>query len=92
MKYRIKEILKQRGSTLIELSNAMGITDVALRYSISHNPTMSTLEKIAGVLGVRVSELLDEQTEEQTEEEGGVSVSVICPHCGKRIKMDVKIH
>ncbi len=75
MKLRIKELLKEKGVMHKELAERLGVTDIALRASLKGNPTIGTLEKVANVLGVEVSELFT------APKEG----SITCPHCGKPI-------
>lgn len=75
MQLRVKEICKQKGILFKDLAARLEISDVALRSSLNGNPTIGTLEKIAGVLGVEVSALLAAPSE-------GV---VTCPYCGGSI-------
>jgi transcriptional regulator with XRE-family HTH domain len=56
-KLRIKEILKLRGMTMIQLASKLQINRVNLSSSINGNPTITTLEKIANILEVDLSEL-----------------------------------
>lgn len=56
-KLRIKEILKLRGMTMIDLAERLGINRVNLSSSINGNPTISSLEKIANILEVDLYEL-----------------------------------
>lgn len=59
MEYRIKEICKEKGLTLSELADKIGMKNANLSVSISPNgnPTISTLTKIAEALGVEFVEL-----------------------------------
>ncbi len=75
MRLRIKELLKEKGVMHKELAERLGVTDIALRASLKGNPTIGTLEKVANVLGVEVSELFS------APKEGAIT----CPHCGKSI-------
>ena len=75
MRLRIKELLKEKGVMHKELAERLGVTDIALRASLKGNPTIGTLEKVANVLGVEVSELFEPA------KEGAIT----CPHCGKSI-------
>lgn len=84
MKLRVKELCKQKGITQKELAKLIGITPVGLAKSLSGNTTLATLEKIACALGVSVSALLDEETQQN-----GLRVS--CPHCGKSISVSVSV-
>lgn len=56
---RIKEILKRKGLTQNELSEKLGVSQVALNKVINGNPTIETLLKIANVLEVDVRELIE---------------------------------
>jgi len=59
MKLRIKEIVKQQGSSLGELSEKMGIARESLSRAINGNPTLDTLTKIADALNVHITELFE---------------------------------
>lgn len=76
---RVQEICKIQGITMQQLAKKMGITYQALYASISGNPTIGKLKEIAKVLDVNITDLLDEDKENNI---------VICPHCGKRIKIE----
>ena len=80
MDFRIKEICKERGMLFKELAGQLGITDIALRQSLQGNPTVGTLDRIAKVLDVEVSELF------ALPKQG----SITCPHCGKEIRIKVE--
>ena len=54
---RIKEILKLKGMTMIDLAERLGINRVNLSSSINGNPTIASLEKIANILEVDMYEL-----------------------------------
>lgn len=71
MDFRIKEICKEKGMLFKELAEEIGISDAGLRQSLQGNPTVATLEKIATVLGVEITELF------------APSKNIIrCPKCG----------
>jgi len=79
MEYRIKELLKNRGLTLAELSEQIGMKSANLSVALSEkgNPTITTLEKIAVALNVPISELFDQP-----------ETNIInCPYCGGKIKV-----
>ena len=61
MEYRIKELLKEKGITLLELSEKIGVKSPHLSVALSEkgNPTIATLEKIADALGVSIVELFE---------------------------------
>ena len=80
MNFRIKEICKEKGILFKDLATQLGITDVGLRQSLKGNPTIGTLEKIAKILDVEVTELF------APPKQGVVS----CPHCGKPINIKLE--
>lgn len=54
---RIKDVCKEKGITVSQLAEKMGIKQESLSRAINGNPTLETLEKIANALGVDISEL-----------------------------------
>lgn len=54
---RIKEILKEKKTSQIELSEMLEITTVGLNKIINGNPTAETLLKIAEALDVDIKDL-----------------------------------
>ena len=56
---RIKEILKEKNITQIELAEKIGITQVGLSRMINGNPTAETLVKIAEALDIDIRELFE---------------------------------
>ena len=54
---RIKEVLKTKGITQIELAEKLNISVVGLNKIINGNPTIETLQKIAVILNVEVKDL-----------------------------------
>lgn len=77
---RIKEILKEKGMTAKELAEKLGIAPTTFSLTIKGNPTIGTLQKVADALDVNLVELFNDQK----------SGEIICPHCGKRISINVK--
>lgn len=62
MDLRIKEIIKEKHTTIQDLADAIGINRVTLSNSINGNPTVETLQKIATALNVEVWELFTSST------------------------------
>ena len=54
---RIKEVCKEKGITVSQLAEKMGIKQESLSRAINGNPTLETLERIANALEVDVPEL-----------------------------------
>ena len=57
MKYRVKELVKKSGMTLESFAESLGYSRQNLTKTLSNNPTIGTLERIANALNVEVSEL-----------------------------------
>lgn len=79
MDLRIKEVIKEKGKTITELADIMGINRVNLSNMVNGNPTVETLNKIADALCVPVTELFEQPKTD--------TVSLTCPHCGKNINI-----
>jgi transcriptional regulator with XRE-family HTH domain len=64
MKLRIKEILKEKGMSQIELSQELGMTPVALSQRMNGHLSCTTefMEKVAQVLGVSFISLIEDDT------------------------------
>lgn len=76
---RIKELCKEKGLTLNQLAEKIGVYQPTISGFISGKikPSLDTLEKIASTLGVSIGELFDEKD----------SNTFSCPHCGKLMKV-----
>lgn len=59
MSLRIKEVLKEKGISVIQLSEKLGVTRSACYQYINGNPTAECLERIALALDVEIGELFD---------------------------------
>lgn len=57
MALRIKEICKQKGVTLGEVAEKIGISPVNLSASLNGNPTLNRLQEVASVLDVEIADL-----------------------------------
>lgn len=56
---KIKQIAKERGYTMVQIANELGINPVSLSTAVNGNPTVATLGKIANVLGVDVADFFE---------------------------------
>lgn len=74
----IKTVAKKYGLSFNELAEAVGITRRAL-WSRLKDPKLSTLEQIAGIIGVPVAAFFTET--------GFSAGDAACPHCGAEIKI-----
>ncbi|WP_200756009.1 helix-turn-helix domain-containing protein [Coprobacter secundus] len=80
MNLRIKEVIKEKGTTITELADKMGINRVNLSNMINGNPTVETLNKIADAIGCPVTELFDRPKEDV----------IHCPVCGAKLELKQK--
>jgi transcriptional regulator with XRE-family HTH domain len=78
---RVKDVCKSKGVSVTDLAARMGIAQESLSRAINGNPTLQTLERIAGALGVLVSELIDEPK----------PGNFICPNCGAVLKLSAEV-
>lgn len=62
---RINEIRKQKGLTLKDLADKVGVSLSGINQQIAGNPTIETLEKIASALNVEVWELFTPATNKE---------------------------
>ena len=78
---RIKEICKDRGLAINELADKVEMSRVSISNMIAgrQSPPLSTLEKIADVLGVEVVDLFASN-----------KANAVCPHCGKELHIEIK--
>ena len=86
----IKKVIKDSGWTLEQLAAEMknkngdkGISQPSVSSIVNGNPTLDKLQEIANIIGISVSELLRDENDIR-------KTSVICPHCGKEIQIEVK--
>ena len=82
MPLRIKEVIKERGTTVQDLAERMGITRVGLSQHINGNTSVEVLERIASAIGCPVTELFEQPNKDV--------LSLTCPHCGKSITLKVE--
>lgn len=87
MTLRIKELIKEKGTTVKDLAQKMGISNVGLSQHINGNPSVEVLERIASALDVPMWQLFASQKEVQPKTDG---LTLTCPHCGKNINIKVE--
>lgn len=80
MENRIKEVIKEKGYTMKEFAEVLGITRENL-HSIIRNPSSPTLEKLSKALDVPVWQFFASPEEVK---------NIKCPHCGKEIHIKVE--
>lgn len=82
MELRIKDVIKEQGSTITGLAEWMGINRINISNMVNGNPTVETLNKIADALDIPLTEL-HEQPELNT-------AQLTCPNWGKIINIKVE--
>ena len=79
MDLRVTECCKEKGITLQDLADKLGVARSTLANTLTKkNPTLETLEKIAKALDVRVADLLIEDLNKNM---------IVCPKCGARFEL-----
>lgn len=83
---RIKEVCKEKGVKVMDLSTMIGVSQTNTSNIINGkvNPSLETLEKIASALNVPMWQLFASPEEIQPQSDGA---SITCPNCGKSIKI-----
>lgn len=59
-KLRIREVILEKGISVNEMSEKLGITRQSFYSIVNGNPTMDTLIRIAKILGVNIKQLFKE--------------------------------
>ena len=81
---RIKEIIKEKGTTIDELAKEIGLNRVTLSRQINGTANVVSYERIASALSVPMWQLFASVDDVSRD----ISSSVIeCPHCHKRFKL-----
>ena len=75
----VNDIIRSKGITKKELAEKMNMDKAGLYKVLTGNPTLNTIIKLANVLEIPITELFEK------------GYSEICPHCGGKIKVNVKI-
>ena len=80
----IKEQIQKRGFTVSQVAALMtnkngekGITQSSLSQIINGNPSLDKLKEIASIIGISVSELLQDDADN----------IMICPKCGTKFRI-----
>lgn len=76
---RIKEIIREKGTTLQEVAIKMGVKPPSLSRAINGNTTVEMLERIAAALECEVADFFIDRSP---------VASLACPHCGGSIRLE----
>ena len=87
----IKKVIKNKGWSMERLAAEMtnrdgskGVTQQSVSQILNGNPTIDKLKEIASIIGISVSELVADEPDQSKQE-------VICPHCGQKVAISVKV-
>ena len=86
IKNLIEKRIEEKGFTKKSSAEEMGISPTNLNSMIK-SPSYPTLVKVAKVLNMTLSELLDESEPSETTAQ---APALVCPHCGKEIKVTLE--
>lgn len=89
MSLRIKELIKERGLSVQEVADRMGISRVGLSQHINGNPSVEVVGRIAEALGVEMWELFKSKSEIVEEIKEETKNTIPCPYCGKPIDVSL---
>lgn len=84
---RIKEVLKEKGISVQELADMLGISRQALSRQIAGKCLVETLEKIATAINVPVWQLFVSADEAAAHKPAD---GFTCPECGCSLHIEVK--
>lgn len=79
----IKKVIREHGFTLDSVAKEIGVSKSTMTQYVSGNPTLSSLQAIAKVVGIPVSELLRET-------DANSSPTLVCPKCGEVLHLKVE--
>ena len=84
---RIKQAIKESGSSVGELAQKMGVSRQAISRQINGaNITVETVQKIADALGLPVGQLFDQTPPTEADHN-----TITCPHCGAKLEINLSI-
>lgn len=78
MSLRIKEVIKEKGLSIQEVADKMGISRVGLSQHINGNPSIEVLERISKAVDVPIWQFFTSKEEILEHEKD----SITCPKCG----------
>jgi len=90
----ISKIIKLHGHTVKDVAEALGVNRVTLSQTITNNPTVSTLRRIADVIGCDVADFFaderrDAAASSAAAEQQAAQPPHVCPHCGKPLRVRI---
>lgn len=85
---RIKQAIKESGSSVGELAQKMGVARQTISRQINGaNITVETVQKIADALGLPVGQLFGQTPQPKNADHN----TITCPHCGAKLVINLSI-
>ena len=85
---RIKQAIKESGSSVGELAQKMGVSRQTISRQINGaNITVETVQKIADALGLPVGQLFDQKPQPTNAD----NITITCPHCGEKLVINLSV-
>ena len=85
---RIKQAIKESGSSVGELAQKMGVSRQTISRQINGaNITVETVKKIADALGLPVGQLFDQKPQTTNADHN----TITCPHCGAKLVINLSV-
>lgn len=81
----IKGLIKKKGFTIEQVAVKMGVTRITLTQSLSGNPTINTLQRIADAIGCKVGDFFVDEISDNKDLN-----SLVCPNCGAELELKKK--
>lgn len=81
----IKSIIKEKGYTIQEVADKIGVNRVTLTLTLQGNPTYKKMKEIAEAIGCSVADFFKDEMQELGEQDEN---TITCPKCGTRFKME----
>jgi len=78
--HRIKEVLKEKGLSISDFADIMGVKQPSISSLLNGNPTLEKLEQIARALNMSVVELIEKKDYSH----------IVCPYCENKITIESK--
>ena len=86
---RIKQAIKESGSSVGELAQKMGVSRQTISRQINGaNITVETVQKIADALGLPVGQLFDQKPQPTNADRNVIT----CPHCGAKLVINLSVY
>ncbi len=80
---KVREIMKEKGLSVQDVAERMGISRVGLSQHINGNPSVEVISRIAGALEVEMWELFASKEEIVDKDKN----TITCPKCGARFEL-----